>query len=314
MNNDPLGSLWIEKYRPKTLNDIVLSKEDREFFESLKDKGEIPHLLFAGPAGVGKTTTAKVIVNEILDCQYLYINTSDGGGNIDSIRGSVMGFAKTKSIDGKIKVVLLDETDAAGFDSQRALRGVLEDYASSCRFILTCNYLHRIIAPIQSRCQIINLNPPHEGIVARVVNILKSENITIPEDQKPLLLKHIKANLPDLRRIVNDIQKFSSVNGTLQIRHDESAEFAENIFKKICNKGNLISIRKEIIENEKAFSNDYRSFLKQIFEAIFKSDLPYEKKTDCLLIISKHLTDDCMVIDKEINAFTALLSLARNIV
>jgi DNA polymerase III delta prime subunit len=189
----------------------------------------------------------------------------------------------------------------------------MESFAENTRFILTSNYLHRIIPALQSRCQIINLNPPLEGIVARAVSILKSENITIPEDQKSLLLKHIKANLPDIRRIVNDIQQYS-VTGTLQLRSDDSSEFAENIFKKICNKANLIDIRKEVIENEKMFSNDYRSLLKQLFEVVFKSELPYEKKTDCLLIISKALETDCMVIDKEINAFTALINLARNIV
>ena len=303
-------NIWVEKYRPDTLSDIVLSKNDKEFFQSLKSKQEIPHLLFAGAPGTGKTTISKVIVNEILDCQYLYINTSDGGGNIDSIRGSVMGFAKTKSLDGKIKVVLLDETDAASFDSQRALRGVLEDYASSCRFIFCCNYLHKIIPALQSRCQIVNLNPPLEGVVSRVVNILKRENIIIPEDQKPLLLKHIKSSLPDLRRIINDIQQFS-VNGTLQIRFDESNEFAEQIFKKVSSKSDLMKVRKEVIENEKLFSNDYRSLLKQLFEIIYQSDVPYESKTNLLLIVSKGMELDSVIIDKEINFFTTLINLSK---
>jgi DNA polymerase III delta prime subunit len=311
MNNDPLSSLWTEKYRPKKLDDIVLSKEDREFFESLATKQEIPHLLFTGSAGLGKTSLAHIIAKDILKCDSLYVNASDES-NVDSMRGKIANFAKTKSFDGNTKVIILDEACGLTEISQRILRGLTEEYAGTTRFILTSNYLHRIIAPIQSRCQIINLNPPLEGITKRVVSILKKENITIPEDQKPLLLEHIKSNLPDLRRIVGDIQKYS-VTGTLQIRHDESAEFAEKIFKKICNKGNLIDLRKEIIENEKAFSNDYRSFLKQIFESIFKSDLPYEKKTDCLLIVSKHLTDDSFAIDKEINAFTALITLSRNI-
>jgi DNA polymerase III delta prime subunit len=308
--SEQFGNLFIEKYRPKTLDEIVLSKEDREFFESLRGKQEIPHLLFSGAAGVGKSSTAKVIVNEILDCQYLYINTSDGGGNIDSIRGSVMGFAKTKSLDGKLKVVLLDELDSASFDSQRALRGITEDYSSTCRFIMTCNYLHKIIPALQSRCQIIQLNPPLEETVKRVVSILKKENIAIPDEQKPLLLKHIKANLPDLRRIVNDIQKYS-VTGTLQIRSDVSSEFAQKVFKMICNKHDLMAIRKEIIENEKAFSNDYHNLLKQLFELVFESDLPSEKKTDCMLVISKGMELHNMIVDKEINCFTALINLHR---
>ena len=305
------ANLWVERYRPKTLNDIVLSKEDREFFEALRSKQEIPHLLFSGPAGVGKSTTSKVIVNEILDCQYLYINTSDGGGNIDSIRGSVMGFAKTKSLDGKLKVILLDEMDSASFDSQRALRGISEDCADTCRFIFTCNYLNRVIPALQSRCQIINLVPPIDGITKRVVEILKKENITIPPEEKPKLLEHIRKNFPDLRRIIGDIQKFSSVNNTLQIRSDVSSEFAHKVFKMLCNKQDLMAIRKEIIENEKAFSNDYHNLLKQLFELVFESGLPSEKKTDCMLVISKGMELHNMIVDKEINCFTALINVYR---
>ena len=304
------GSLWIEKWRPKTLDEIVLSKDDREFFNSLKDKGEIPHLLFAGPAGVGKTTTAKVIIRDALgEPNFLYINSSDESG-IDTIRSKVVSFAQTKSFDGRMKIVLLDEVDGLSGPAQDALRNTIEEYSSNNRFIMTCNYLHKITKPIQSRCTIVNLNPPVEGIVARVVSILKSENITIPEDQKPLLLKHIKANLPDLRRIINDIQKFS-INSVLNIRHDDSSEFAEQIFKKVSSKSDLMKVRKEVIENEKLFSNDYRSLLKQLFEIIYQSDVPYESKTNLLLIVSKGMELDSVIIDKEINFFTTLINLSK---
>jgi DNA polymerase III delta prime subunit len=306
------GSLWIEKWRPKTLDEIVLSKDDREFFNSLKAKGEIPHLLFAGPAGVGKTTTAKVIIRDALgEPNFLYLNASDEN-SIDVIRSRVVSFAQTKSFDGRMKIVLLDEVDGLSGPAQDALRNTIEEYSSNNRFIMTCNYLHKITKPIQSRCTIVNLLPPAEGIVGRISEILKAENISVEPSQKPLLLKHIKANLPDLRRIINDIQKFS-VTGTLQIRHDASTEFAEQILKKVINKGDLISLRKEIIENEKAFSNDYRSLLKQLFEATYNSDLTTDKKTEAMLIISKHMTDDAFVIDKEINCFTTLINLARSI-
>lgn len=308
---NPFQNLFVEKYRPATLDDIVLSKEDREFFESLATKQEIPHLLFAGIQGSGKTSLSKIIINDILKSTSLVINASDEN-SIEIIRNKVTGFAKTKSFDGKIKIVLLDEADSISFEGMKCLRGVMEECSETCRFILTCNYLNKIIPAVQSRCQVFNLNPPIDRATQRIVSILKSENITIPEDQKPLLLKHIKANLPDLRRIINDIQKFS-VTGTLQIRHDTSTEFAEQILKKIIGKGDLISLRKEIIENEKAFSNDYRSLLKQLFEATYNSDLTTDKKTEAMLIISKHMTDDAFVIDKEINCFTTLINLARSI-
>jgi DNA polymerase III delta prime subunit len=305
------NSLWIEKYRPKTLEDIVLSKDDRQFFESLDKNKEIPHLLFAGVQGTGKTSLAKIIVNDILDCQYLYINASDENG-IDAVRGKIVGFAKTKALDGKIKVVLLDEADNISLDGQKALRNVIEEFAINTRFILTCNYLFKVIPPVQSRCQIINLIPPVEGVVQKIAEILKKENITTPQEQKPLLLEHVRKNLPDLRRIINDAQKFS-VTGTLQIKNDVSTEFAQSIVDMLMSKKSLADIRKYVIENEKEFSNDYRQLQKEIFEVIFSSSIKEENKTNCLLAISKGLEMDAFVVDKEINCFTTLINLSRSI-
>jgi DNA polymerase III delta prime subunit len=271
-----------------------------------------PHL-YVTPNSIihHNTSLAKILVNEILDCQYLYINASDENG-IDAIRGKVVNFAKTKSIDGKLKVVLLDEADQISSDAQKALRNVIEEYASNTRFILTCNYLFKVIPPLQSRCQIINLIPPTEGVVQRIVEILKKQNITIPEEQKPLLIKHVQKSLPDLRRIINDVQKFS-VSGILQINNDSSAEFAETVFNYILDKKDLIVIRKTIIENERLFSSDYRHLQKQLFEIIFKSNLPSDKKTECLLTVSKGMELDAFVIDKEINCFTMIINLFRSI-
>jgi replication factor C small subunit len=303
--------LWVEKFRPSTLEDIVLSKDDRQFFESLKHKREIPHLLFAGIQGTGKTSLAKILVNEILDCQYLYLNASDENG-IDAVRGKIMGFAKTKSLDGKIKVVLLDECDQISLDGQKALRNVMEEFASNTRFILTCNYLFKVIPPLQSRCQIVNLIPPVDGVVQRVASILKKQGVEIPVDQKPLLLQHVRKCLPDLRRIINDVQKFS-VTGILQVRNEISTQFAKAVFNDLLAKRDLTKIRKDIIENEKQFSNDHRYLLKELFEVTFESDLSPDKKTDCLLIIAHGMETDAFVVDKEINCFSTLISLSRNI-
>lgn len=302
--------LWIECFRPQTLDDIVLSKDDRIFFESLSEKKEIPHLLFAGVQGTGKTSLSRILVNDILDCQYLYINASDENG-IDTVRDKIVGFAKTKALDGKLKVVLLDESDSVSLEGQKALRNVMEEYAANTRFILTCNYLHKIIPPIQSRCQIVNLIPPVEGVVQRVVTILKEKGITIPPDQKNVLLQHIKKHLPDLRRIINDIQKFSA-SGTLNIKNEVSTDFAKLIFTDIKDKKDICSIRKYIIENEKLFSNDYRQLLKELFEVVFNSDLSSVTKSSCLLVISDSLYQDAIVVDKEINCFSALIRLSQN--
>jgi len=304
-------NLWIEKYRPRTLDEIVLAPEDRRFFEALKEKQEIPHLLYAGTPGVGKSSLAKIIINDVLSCDSLYINASDENG-IDTIRGKIVGFARTKSFDGNIKVVLLDEVDGLSGESMKALRNVMEEYADTCRFQMTCNYLFKVIEALRSRCQIINLIPPVEGVLQRVTEILKKENVVVPPAQKPLLLDHVKKNLPDMRRIINDIQKFS-VTGTLEVRNNECSGFAKAIVAKILCKEDVMKLRKEVIEGEKFFSSDYRHLMKLIFEELFNSSLNYEQKSNLLLIVSSAMEKDAFVIDKEINFFSMLVNLSHNI-
>lgn len=304
-------NLWIEKYRPRTLDEIVLAPEDRRFFEALKEKQEIPHLLYAGTPGVGKSSLAKIIINDVLSCDSLYINASDENG-IDTIRGKIVGFARTKSFDGNIKVVLLDEVDGLSGESMKALRNVMEEYADTCRFQMTCNYLFKVIEALRSRCQIINLIPPVEGVLQRVTEILKKENVVVPPAQKPLLLDHVKKNLPDMRRIINDIQKFS-VTGTLEVRNNECSGFAKAIVAKILCKEDVMKLRKEVIEGEKFFSSDYRHLMKLIFEELFNSSLNYDQKSNLLLIVSSAMEKDAFVIDKEINFFSMVVNLSRNI-
>lgn len=311
MNKALFDSIWIEKYRPKTLEDVVLAPHDRVFFESLQKKKDIPHLLFAGNPGTGKTSLGKIITTDILQANYLYINASDENG-IDTIRGKIVGFAKTASFDGNTKVVLLDETDGLSSSAQDALRNTIEEFSATNRFILTCNYLHKITKPIQSRCQIVVLVPPVDGVVSRIVKILKAEKISISEEQKPLLLKHIQKNLPDLRRIINDIQKFS-IDGSLQIRATHTSDFAEEVFTKIKESSDPFVLRKFLIDNEKEFSNDYRQLQRELFDVVFGSDLDSELKATCLLHITRGLEMDAFVVDKEINCFSCMLNLHRSI-
>jgi len=205
--NEQLKNIWVEKYRPAKLADMVLSDSLRSFVQECQTKGEIPNMLLVGNAGTGKTTLAKVIVNEILDAQYLYINASEKNG-IDEVRTSILSFAQTKSIDGKIKVIFLDEFDNFTDAGQRALRNVMEEYAGNTRFILTGNYLHRIIQPIQSRCQVFtDFTPPIKEYAKRIVYILQNENITFDGEQVDRLKEVIRYNYPDLRRIINFVQR-----------------------------------------------------------------------------------------------------------
>jgi len=296
-------NLFVEKYRPKTLADIVLTNEERLYFESLKSKEEIPNLLFAGNPGTGKTTLSKIIANDILDCQYLYINASDENG-IDTIRSKVIGFASTKSLDGKLKLVLFDECDALTLDSQKALRNVIEEYSENTRFIFTCNYLFKIIPALQSRCQIFNLTPPLDGVLNRVVSILKNEGITVPDTEKQRLVELVRSGYPDLRRIINDIQKFS-FTGTLVIKDNQAKGIASKVVEKIKGKASPQELRKYVIEREQEFSGDYLQLLKEMFEVLFETDT----NANSLLVVSEGMYKDAIVIDKEINWFSTCLKL-----
>lgn len=296
-------NLFVEKYRPKTLADIVLTNEEQSYFESLKSKEEIPNLLFAGNPGTGKTTLSKIIANDILDCQYLYINASDENG-IDTIRSKVIGFASTKSIDGKLKLVLFDECDALTLDSQKALRNVIEEYSENTRFIFTCNYLFKVIPALQSRCQIFSLTPPLDGVLNRVVLILKNEGITVPDTEKQRLVELVRSGYPDLRRIINDIQKFS-FTGTLVIKDNQAKGIASKVVEKIKSKVFPQELRKYVIEREQEFSGDYLQLLKEMFEVLFETDT----NANSLLIVSEGMYKDAIVIDKEINWFSTCLKL-----
>ena len=300
--------LWVEKYRPKKLNDLILSDQNKTFFSNLSDNA--PHLLFYGRAGTGKTSLAKILVNDILKCQYLYINASDENG-VDMIRNKVISFTQTKSIDGKKKIIILDEFCGTTAEAQRILRNVMEEYSENARFILTANFLERIVEPIQSRCSLFNLQPSLDDLVKRCCLILKNENITVPQDQKPLLLNLVEKNYPDLRRIINDLQKFS-ITGVLCIQSDNILkDITQDIFNMLLDKTDVLKIRKKTIESEMKFSADYQSLLKQLFEYFYESNILDIKKKNILMDIGEYMYRDISVLDKEINFFCCIISLSK---
>ena len=301
------NNLYVEKYRPTKLEDLVLSNSNRKFFESVTD--EIPNLLFVGTPGLGKTTLARILVNDILKCQYLYINASDENG-IDTIRSKVVSFSQTMSLDGKLKVVILDEADGITIEGQRALRNTMEEYSSRTRFILTANYKHKIIPAIQSRTQFFDLIPPFDDVVKRIVTIVKQEGIKIEEDQKVNFVNVIKQNYPDIRKVINDIQK-ATIKGNFAVDHSlDSKEIVEKINTNIQSK-KVIELRKYLIENENEFQGDYHNLMKQYLNYVYDSNIDDNKKRQFIVTLSEHMYKDVFVLDKEINAFACWVNLEK---
>jgi replication factor C small subunit len=303
------NSLWVEKYRPSTLNDIILTDDVRNFFETITS--ETPHIFLWGRAGTGKTSLAKLIVNDILKCQYLYINASDENG-VDTIRNKVISFAQTKSFDGNIKIIILDEADGLTKEGQRILRNVMEEYSSNVRFILTANYYNEIIEPIESRCLIFNLKPTLNSSIERCLNILKTENVNVPENIRDILKDFIENRNYDLRRVINDLQKFS-IDGNFQliVTNNVTTQIAQNILKSLIKKESVLDIRNYIISQEVMFESNYQKLLKEIFDVIYNLKLSEQNKKELLLEIGEYMYRDNMVLDHEINFFCCILSLEK---
>ncbi len=298
--------IWVEKYRPVTLDDLILDESSLRVVSQFKD--EIPNLLFVGSPGTGKTTLARIIVNDILGCNYLYINASDESG-IDTIRHNITNFAQTKSFDGGIKVVVLDEADGLTPQAQAALRNTMESFAKYCRFILTANYKHKIIPALQSRCQSLDLKPVIEQAVKRCYNILQQEKVNISDEQKKKFVQLVKRFFPDLRKTINEIQK-AVVDSELCISNSGTDnELLEKIYQGVST--DTLKLRKYLIENEDRFQGDYDTLLGTFLDHIYLKQIDDMKKKEMIAIIADHLYKSAFVVDKEINAFACFISLEK---
>jgi replication factor C small subunit len=304
-----IQNLWIENYRPKSLDDLVLTDENKRIVEKYIKGDEIPNLLLYGNAGTGKTSLAKILV-EVLDAEHLLLNCSEVG--IDTVRTTITQFSQTKSFNGKMKVVICDEIDSASSDAQRGLRNTMEENAGYCRYILTCNYLNRVIQPLQSRCQSFLLAPPIAGIVKRIGHILKTESISIDEENKKKLVFLVKRLYPDTRKSINEVQKYC-VEGTLSLPDVNMVDnFALDLLNYIL-KSDVLSARRYVIEREAEFNGDYPQLLKAVFDTVCNVQLPITEvqKKMWLITVGEYLYRNSFVVDPEINFYCLLLALSE---
>lgn len=302
-----LDKIWSEKYRPQKIQDLVLCDGDKKIIENFIKNDEIPNLLFYGNAGTGKTTTGKILISA-LDAEDLFLNCAEVG--IDDVRNTISNFSKTKSFNGKKKIVFLDEIDSASPNAQRGLRNTMEENAAYCRYILTSNYIHNVIVPLQSRCQTIQLSPPINLIVKRLKCILENENISIDVENKTKLVLLIKKIFPDIRKTINEVQKYC-IDGVLQIPDVAKVDkFVDKIIDLLLT-NKITELRRYIIENDDNFKGDYSILMKSLFDSICdepKTLSEFQKKM-WLITIGEYMYRSAFVIDHEINFYCLLLAL-----
>ena len=294
-------NLWVEKYRPQTLEGYVGNEVIKNKVSAYLNQGSIQNLLLHGVAGTGKTTLAKLIANN-LNCDLLYINASDERG-IDTIREKIIPFASSLGF-GDVKIVILDEADYITPQAQATLRNTMESFSGNTRFILTCNYLERIISPLQSRCQTLEIKPPSKQDVAwRCVDICEKEKIDIDN----IALKTIiNAYYPDIRKTINTIQG-SVVNHVVKL--DESSlkdDLNEQIIQALSNKTKLSDIRQILADSG---SREFDNLFKSLYDNITKFT---SNEGAAILIIAKYQYEYTFVLEKEI-CVAAMLNELLNI-
>ena len=309
MNTD---FLWVEQYRPKTIDDCILPDSLKTLFKSFIKKGELSNMLFSGTPGIGKTTVAKALCEE-MNCDWIMINGSEEGG-IDVLRNKIKNFASTVSLSGGKKVVILDEADYLNPQStQPALRGFVEEFHKNCRFILTCNFKNRIIEPLHSRFSNIEfkVNPKDKPKLAsklfeRAIYILKEQNISY-EDK--VLVELITKHFPDFRKLINELQRYS-VSGSIDagILVNVSDENLKTLVTHLKNK-EFSDMRKWVVNN---LDNDPVKIFRKIYDTLY-SNLEPSTIPHAVLIIADYQYKSAFVADQEINLVACLTELMSQV-
>ncbi len=303
--------LWVEKYRPQTIDDCILPEDTKATFKEFLKKGEVPNLLLCGTAGTGKTTVARALCEE-LGCDYIVINGSDEGRQIDTLRTKIKSFASAISFEGKTKVVIIDEADYLNKDSvQPALRAFIENFSENCRFIFTCNYKQRIIAPLHSRTTVIEFKSDKKDkavlatkFMKRMQGILNSEGVTYKD---PVLAELLMKYFPDYRRVINELQRYSSA-GTID-------EGILNNIAEINTKELVNSLREKDWKKMRQWvANNVDSDPQCIFRFIFDSLVPeISTVPQMVLLIADYQYKSAFCADQEINLIACLTEIMASV-
>ena len=295
------NTLWVEKYRPDVLENYIGNEHLKNQISRNIEESDLPHYLFHGQAGTGKTTLAKILVKNI-DCDYLYINASDEN-SVDNIRTKIKGFAMTYSTAiSNIKIVILDECDYMSVNAQAALRNLMESYSAHCKFILTCNYKEKVIDPLQSRCQDYELIPPNRAEVGKhCVKILEAEGV---QYEVETIATIIDACYPDIRRVINYLQK-QSIDGNLNSNLEElqDSDYKLKLIDVLKDKSTdkkvaFIEIRKLLMKNK---VRDFTPLFSLLYDRLDKLTDANNSKAEIILVLAKYQNMDVQAVDKEIN-------------
>jgi DNA polymerase III delta prime subunit len=305
--------LWVEKYRPQKVKDTILPDGLKKTFQQFVDQDNVPNLLLTGRAGVGKTTIAKAMLEEI-GADYITINGSMNG-NIDTLRTEISNFASSVSFTGGRKYVILDEADYLNANStQPALRNFMEEFSKNCGFILTCNFKNRIIEPLHSRCSVIEFkiaNEDKQAIAAqfykRVTNILETENVQF---DKPTVAELVKTYFPDWRRVLNELQRYASTGridaGILANKSVDNMNALINLMKE----RNFTEVRKWVAENTDI---DSAVLYRQLYDLLPTKIGSTQSVADAIIILAEYQYKEAFVANSEINRVAALATLMAEV-
>jgi DNA polymerase III delta prime subunit len=306
--SDVNNLLWVEKYRPKTLSDCILPIDLTKIFQGMIKEGTIPNMMLYGKAGTGKTTVARALARD-LGADSIIINCSEENG-IDTLRTKIRNYCSTVSLNGGLKIVILDEFDYANAQSiQPALRGAIEEFANNCRFVMTCNYKSRIIEPLHSRCTGIDFTVPNSEkaqvaseVLKRIEFILNSEKVSY---DKQVLVNLVKKHFPDVRRIINELQRYSS-SGKIDV--GILAQGSSESYKELLGfmKGkDFVGCRKWVVQNLDLNTADFfKRLYTELYTALKQNSIP-----QAILIIAEYQYKSAFAADQEINTMALIVQL-----